>query len=136
MQTVERRIYVRHEELGWQRREQSLSVGTNIRGNLGALANANLYASPIRQNVRVRRHRRTFLSRPRIKTGSIFRLSLMDNCALAPAPAAVMLLLYAASKSTSRWVMNSRLSSSLCVSDRSTALLAKKVARAIWSAEA
>ncbi len=135
MQTVERRIYVRDEELRWQRREQSLSVGTNIRGNLGTLANANLYV-PHQNMLRVRRHGRTFLSRPRIKTGSIFRLSLIDNCALAPAPAAVMLLLYAASKSTNRWLTNSRLSSSLCVSDRSTALLAKKVASAIWSAEA
>jgi hypothetical protein len=96
-----------------------------------------IYTSPNQNMLRVRKHGgRTFLSRPRIKTGSIFKLSLMDNCALAPAPAAVMLLLYAESKSTNRWLTYSRLSSSLWVSDRSTALSAKKVASAIWSAEA
>jgi hypothetical protein len=35
----------------------------------------------------------TFFNSPRIKTGNIFKLSETANCALAPAPAAVMLAL-------------------------------------------
>jgi hypothetical protein len=70
----------------------------------------------------------TFLSNPRIKTGNIFRLSEMDNCALAPAPAAVMLDLYVCRMSTNFWKTASLASSSLCVSERSTALFAKSVA--------
>lgn len=62
--------------------------------------------------------------------------SEIASCALAPAPLDVMLVLYATNISTSFWKINSRLSSNLCVSERSTALLAKKVVIAIWSAEA
>ena len=78
----------------------------------------------------------TFFSKPRASTGSIFKFSETANCALAPAPLDVMLVLYATNNSTSFWKMYSRLSSNLCESERSTALLAQKVVIAIWSAEA
>ena len=78
----------------------------------------------------------TFLSKPRISSGNIFMFSLTANCALAPAPAAVMLLLYAWSSSTSLFCRRSRASSSLCVSERSTALFARRVAMATCRAEA
>lgn len=60
----------------------------------------------------------------------------MANWALAPAPAAVILALYAVKTSTILLNKASRLSSSLCVIHRSTALLASSVAMAIWSADA
>lgn len=62
--------------------------------------------------------------------------SEIANCALAPAPLDVMLVLYATNTSTSFWEMYSRLSSNLWVSERSTALFAKNVVSATWSAEA
>ena len=79
--------------------------------------------------------RLTFFNRPRIRTGSIFIFSEIDSCALAPAPAAVILPLYAVKISTSFEETASRLFSKLCVIQRSTALLARRVAMATWSAE-
>ena len=70
----------------------------------------------------------TFFSRPSTRTGNIFRFSEMASCALAPAPPDVMLVLYAIRISTSFWKTYSRLSSNLCVNDRSTALFARRVA--------
>jgi len=78
----------------------------------------------------------TFFNKPSTRTGNIFKFSAIANCALAPAPLDVILVLYATNTSTSFWEMYSLLSSILCVSERSTALLAKKVVIAIWSAEA
>ena len=60
----------------------------------------------------------------------------MASCALAPAPPAVMLALYADMISTILLNSASRASSSLCVSERSTALFERRVAIATWSAEA
>ena len=37
----------------------------------------------------------TFFSKPRVRTGSIFKFSEIASCALAPAPPEVMLVLYA-----------------------------------------
>lgn len=71
-----------------------------------------------------------------MKTGSIFKFSEIASCALAPAPAAVMLALYADRMSTILLNKASRASSSLCVIDLSTALFASSVAIATWSADA
>lgn len=80
--------------------------------------------------------KRTDFSSPKISTGSIFILSATASCALAPAPAAVMLFLYATRMSTIFWKSASRASSSLCDRLRSTALFASSVAIATWSADA
>ena len=45
----------------------------------------------------------TFFRSPSTRTGNIFKLSEIANCALAPAPLEVMLVLYDTKSSTSFW---------------------------------
>ena len=77
-----------------------------------------------------------FLNKPSSKTGNIFKFSQITNCALVRERAAVILDLYVLRRSAILLITASRASSSLCISDRSIALLASSVAIGTWSAEA
>ena len=142
MQRVEVGVDVRDEKLRGERGQQCLRVRAEVRWDLRALPDANLHSprpailSTKTRIEKTQKHTLTFFSNPSTSTGSIFIFSDTASCALAPAPAAVMLALYACSISTSLLNNASRLSSSLCVIARSTPLFASSVAIAIWSADA
>lgn len=138
MQRVECRVDVWNKKLRRKRSQQRLRIRANIRWNLGALPNTNLIAHYLSATTTVlpTPKQLTFFNNPSTNTGNIFKFSEIANCALAPAPPEVMLVLYDWRISTSFWNTWSLLSSNLCVNARSTALLARRVARAIWSAEA
>ena len=76
------------------------------------------------------------MSKPRQSNGSILKFSHSASAALSQPPEAVIVFLYVKRISVSLFITASLASSNFDESDRSTALLAKKVAMAIWSAEA
>lgn len=116
MQRIECRIDIRNEELRRKGSEQRLSIGADIRRDLRALPDANLHRSSKINNAQQQRRLSeglTFFNSPRTSTGSIFKLSETANWALAPAPAAVILPLYALKISANFCISWSLASSSL-----------------------
>ena len=78
----------------------------------------------------------TRLSKPRQSNGSILKFSHSASAALSQPPEAVIVFFYVKRIPVSLFTTASLVYSSFNESNRSTVLLARKVAMAIWSAEA
>ena len=118
--------------VGWEAAEHTLSSQEQF--ECFVLFRANDIIVSV-ESVHSQLSRLTFFNKPINRTGNIFKISQIANCALAPAPAALILDSYVVRNSTILLKMASRASSSVCVSDHSTALFASFVAIATWYAE-